>query len=39
MSARHHKVADSDPEREWYESLNKAEAQIAALQLEISDDE
>ncbi|MGL5941063.1 MAG: anthranilate synthase component I [Waterburya sp.] len=26
-------VADSDPEREWYESLNKAEAQIAALQL------
>lgn len=25
-------VADSDPEREWYESLNKAEAQIAALQ-------
>ncbi len=28
-------VADSDPEREWYESLNKAEAQIAALQLTI----
>ncbi|MGD1918128.1 MAG: anthranilate synthase component I [Pleurocapsa sp.] len=26
-------VADSDPQREWYESLNKAEAQIAALQL------
>lgn len=26
-------VADSDPEQEWYESLNKAEAQIAALQL------
>lgn len=26
-------VADSIPEREWYESLNKAEAQIAALQL------
>ena len=26
-------VADSDPEREWYESLNKAEAQIAALKL------
>lgn len=26
-------VADSDPEKEWYESLNKAEAQIAALQL------
>ncbi len=25
-------VADSDPEREWAESLNKAEAQIAALQ-------
>ena len=25
-------VADSDPEREWYESLNKAEAQIAALE-------
>lgn len=25
-------VADSDPEKEWYESLNKAEAQIAALQ-------
>ena len=24
-------VADSDPEREWYESLNKAEAQFAAL--------
>ena len=24
-------VADSNPEREWYESLNKAEAQIAAL--------
>ena len=27
-------VADSDPEREWYESLNKAEAQIAALQFD-----
>jgi para-aminobenzoate synthetase component 1 len=26
-------VADSDPEREWYESLNKAEAQLAALRL------
>ncbi|WP_319418737.1 anthranilate synthase component I [Pleurocapsa sp. FMAR1] len=26
-------VADSDPEQEWYESLSKAEAQIAALQL------
>ena len=26
-------VADSDPEKEWYESLYKAEAQIAALQL------
>ena len=25
-------VADSDPEKEWLESLNKAEAQIAALQ-------
>lgn len=25
-------VADSDPEQEWYESLNKAEAQIAALE-------
>ena len=24
-------VADSDPQQEWYESLNKAEAQIAAL--------
>ena len=24
-------VADSDPEREWHESLHKAEAQIAAL--------
>ena len=29
-------VADSDPEREWYESLNKAEAQIAALQSNIA---
>ena len=28
-------VADSDPAREWYESLNKAEAQIAALQTAI----
>lgn len=26
-------VADSDPEREWLESLNKAEAQLAALNL------
>lgn len=26
-------VADSDPEKEWYESLNKAEAQLAALGL------
>ena len=26
-------VADSDPEREWYESLNKAEAQLMALKL------
>ncbi|WP_409197255.1 chorismate-binding protein, partial [Chroococcidiopsis cubana] len=24
-------VADSDPEREWYESLHKAQAQIIAL--------
>lgn len=30
-------VADSDPEREWYESLHKAEAQIAALQMVNSD--
>ncbi|MEM7557264.1 MAG: chorismate-binding protein, partial [Cyanobacteria bacterium P01_A01_bin.84] len=29
-------VADSDPEREWYESLNKAEAQIAALRSKIN---
>ena len=27
-------VADSVPEREWYESLSKAEAQIAALQFD-----
>lgn len=26
-------VADSDPEREWYESLHKAKAQLAALRL------
>lgn len=26
-------VADSDPTREWYESLNKAQAQLAALGL------
>ena len=26
-------VADSDPEKEWYESLHKAEAQLAALHL------
>ncbi|PSF39093.1 anthranilate synthase component I [Aphanothece hegewaldii CCALA 016] len=26
-------VADSDPSLEWYESLNKAEAQLAALRL------
>ena len=26
-------VADSDPEQEWYESLHKAEAQLAALRL------
>lgn len=28
-------VADSTPEREWYESLNKAEAQLAALKLSL----
>ncbi|MGK7915099.1 MAG: anthranilate synthase component I [Prochloraceae cyanobacterium] len=28
-------VADSDPEKEWYESLHKAEAQLAALRLAI----
>ena len=28
-------VADSDPEKEWYESLHKAEAQLAALRLSI----
>ena len=28
-------VADSDPEREWHESLNKAEAQFAALSRKI----
>jgi para-aminobenzoate synthetase component 1 len=26
-------VADSDPEREWFESLHKAQAQLAAIQL------
>jgi para-aminobenzoate synthetase component 1 len=26
-------VADSDPEREWHESLQKAQAQLAALQI------
>ena len=26
-------VADSEPEKEWYESLHKAEAQLAALRL------
>ncbi|RCJ28220.1 para-aminobenzoate synthase [Nostoc sp. ATCC 43529] len=26
-------VADSDPEREWYESLHKAQAQLAALKM------
>ena len=26
-------VADSEPEKEWYESLHKAEAQLAALHL------
>ncbi|MGV0028986.1 anthranilate synthase component I [Phormidesmis priestleyi] len=30
-------VADSDPEREWHESLHKAEAQLAALKLAASD--
>lgn len=30
-------VADSDPEREWHESLHKAQAQLAALQLAIAD--
>ena len=29
-------VADSNPQQEWCESLNKAEAQIAALQLKMS---
>jgi para-aminobenzoate synthetase component 1 len=29
-------VADSDPEKEWYESLHKAEAQLAALGVLIS---
>ena len=32
-------VADSDRAREWYESLNKAEAQIAALQTAIDKDQ
>ena len=26
-------VADSDPEKEWYESLDKAQAQLAAIEL------
>jgi para-aminobenzoate synthetase component 1 len=26
-------VADSDPEREWHESLHKAQAQLKALEL------
>jgi para-aminobenzoate synthetase component 1 len=26
-------VIDSDPEREWYESLHKAQAQLAALNM------
>jgi para-aminobenzoate synthetase component 1 len=30
-------VADSDPEREWFESLHKAQAQLAALQRVHSD--
>ncbi len=29
-------VADSDPEREWHESLHKAQAQLAALNLAIA---
>lgn len=29
-------VADSDPEREWQESLNKAEAQLAALNCRVT---
>lgn len=29
-------VADSDPEREWYESLHKAEAQLKALTMVMS---
>ncbi len=31
-------VADSDPEREWHESLHKAQAQLAALKLAVSQD-
>lgn len=31
-------VADSEPEREWHESLHKAQAQLAALQLAIISD-
>ncbi|PAX59411.1 anthranilate synthase component I [Brunnivagina elsteri] len=30
-------VADSDPEREWYESLNKAQAQLSALKQKCKD--
>ncbi|MBD0385538.1 MAG: chorismate-binding protein, partial [Nostoc sp. C3-bin3] len=26
-------VADSDPEKEWYESLHKAQAQLEALKM------
>ncbi|MBO0351841.1 chorismate-binding protein, partial [Phormidium pseudopriestleyi FRX01] len=29
-------VADSEPEKEWYESLDKARAQLAALQMAIA---
>ncbi len=32
-------VADSEPEKEWYESLNKARAQLAALQMAIASGE
>lgn len=32
-------VADSEPEKEWYESLDKARAQLAALQMAIASGE
>jgi len=32
-------VADSDPEREWHESLHKAQAQLAALKLATSSED